>query len=230
MSKRPNSKILAAAAAVVIAVVIVGVVWAALDDSADPVATSPSIDDAASTTTEPPSARQVARAYWEAIAASDLDAAVALLDPSVVSHLHVKPAGSASTLAELFDFYDAVGWEWEVEGCRRTETQRNVVECGVVERNAWSEVLGIAPMTTSYRVAVRDGGVNRLSNREERCCPGLPEFYLWVHEMYPDDAAVMWESDPAAVMWESYPDGERVALFELNTARFVDAHSTPTAP
>jgi hypothetical protein len=142
-----------------------------------------------------------------------------LLDPSVVSHLNVKPAGRASTLAELFDFYDAVGWEWEVEGC--VEVRDGAVDCEVVERNGWSEVLGIAPLATTYRVYVGDDGVTRLSPRDDDCCPGLPEFYLWVHEMYPDDAAVMWEYDP---------DDERVALFELNTIRFEDAHRTPTTP
>ena len=61
-----------------------------------------------------------------------------------------------------------------------------------------------------------DEGVSRLRGLSDDCCPGLDEFNRWVTEMYPDDAAAMWNGP------EMSP--EIMGLFEVNTARFVDAH------
>lgn len=216
MTNRPTRRTPAAGAATIVAVLI-GAGLAACGDAAD-TATSPSTDPPAATTTEPsvpsPSAAQVAHAYWEAIAGSDLDAAVALIDPAISNDASVKPAGRGRTLAELMDWYDANGWEWEVGDC--TDRDDGDVDCDVVVRTAWSDALGMTPSATQYRVSVSDEGVIRLRGLGEDCCPGIDEFTRWVTEMYPDDAVAMWNGP------EMNP--EIMRLFEVNTARFVDAH------
>lgn len=217
MANRPSTRNPAAGAAATIVAVLIGAGLAACDDAAETVASSstvPPVSTAAEPSLPSRSAVDVARAYWEAIAASDPDAAGALIDPGISNGDSVKPAGRGRTLAELMEWYDANGWEWEVGDC--TERGDGDVDCDVVVRTDWSDALGIAPSTTQYRVVVSDEGVIRLRGLGGDCCPGIDEFHGWVTEMYPDDAAVMWNGP------EMNP--EIMSLFEVNTARFVDAH------
>jgi hypothetical protein len=215
MTNTTTSRIPAAIAAAMF-VVPLGAALAACGDSGDTASSSSTVLPTA-TTTEPSapsdSATEVAHAYWEAIAASDPDAALALVDLRVTSEITVSPAGRGSTLAELMEWYDAVGWEWEVGDC--TDVGDRAVECDVVARTDWSDALGIAPLDVLTRVTVSEEGVTRLLGPDD-CCPGNDEFNRWVTQMYPDDAAVMWDGD------EMNP--EILRLFEVNTARFVDAH------
>lgn len=217
MTSRSTTRNPVAGAAATILAVLMGAGLAACDDDADTAA--PSTDPPAASATEPSlpsrSAAEVAHAYWEAIAASDADAAVALIDPAVPNKDAVKPFGRGRTLAELLDWYDVNGWEWEVGDC--ADAGDGSIDCDVVTRTAWSEAVGIAPLAITVGAAVSDEGVTRLIARTDECCPGNEEFHRWVAEMYPDDAAVMWggaEMDP-----------EILRLFETNTARFVDAQN-----
>jgi len=216
MTNKPTTKTPAAGAAATIIAVLIGAGLTACGDTADTVS-SPSIDPPAATATESSvpsrSAVQVARAYWEAIAASDPDAAVALFHPGIRNDDSVKPPGRGRSLSELMEWYDANGWEWEVGDC--TAVGDGAVDCDVVVRTDWSDALGIAPSATQYRVAVSDEGVRGLRGLGDDCCPGIDEFTRWVTDMYPDDAAVMWDGP------EMNPQIMR--LFEINTARFVDA-------
>ena len=217
MINRPTTRTPAVGAAATIVAVLIVAGLTACGDTAD-TATSPSTDPPVATTIESSvpsrSAAQVAHAYWEAIAASDLDAALALIDPGIPSEDSVKPAGRGRTLAELMDWYDANGWEYEVGDC--TDVGDGAAECEVVVRTAWSDALGTAPVATPNRVDVSDEGVIRLRGLSDDCCPGFAEFNSWVTEMYPDDAVAMWNGP------EMNP--EIMRLFEVNTARFVDAH------
>lgn len=217
MTNRPTRRTPRAGAASTIVAVLLGAGLAACGDSAD-TTTSPATDPPVSTAAGPsvPSrtAAQVAHAYWEAIAVSDPDAALALIDPGIPDEDSVKPAGRGRTLAELLDWYDVSGWEWEIGDC--TDQGDGDVDCDVVVRTAWSDALGVAPTMTRYRVIVTDEGVSRVRGLGDDCCPGIDEFTGWVTEMYPDDAAVMWNGPEM--------DSEIMGLFEVNTARFVDAH------
>jgi hypothetical protein len=178
MANGPTTRSPAAAAAATIAAALIGAGLTACGDTAD-TATSPSTDPPVSTAAEPSvpsrSAVQVARAYWEAIAAPDPDAAVALIDPGIPSEVWVQPAGRGRTLAELMEWYDANGWEWEVGDC--TDQGDGAVDCDVVVRTAWSDALGIAPLATPYRVGVSDEGASRLRGLGDDCCPGFDEFH-----------------------------------------------------
>ena len=218
MTNRPNTRNPAAGAAATIVAVLIGAGLAACDDDAGTAASS-STEPPVATATEPsllsPSAAQVAHAYWEAIAASDADAAVGLIDPSVSKKDSVKPFGRGRTLAELLEWYDVNGWEWEVGDC--ADVGDGSVDCDVVLRTAWSEAVGIAPLAITVGAAVNDQGITRLIDRTDECCPGNDEFSDWVTEMYPDDAAVMWGG--------AEMDREILRLFETNTARFVDAQN-----
>ena len=134
--------------------------------------------------------------------------AVALFHPGIRNEDSVKPPGRGRSLSELMEWYDANGWEWEVGDC--TEVGDGAVDCDVVVRTDWSDALGIAPSATQYRVAVSDEGVRGLRGLGDDCCPGIDEFTRWVTDMYPDDAAVMWDGP------EMNPQIMR--LFEINTA------------
>ena len=218
MTNRRTTKTPAARAAAMIVAVLIGAGLTACDDSADD-ASSSSTDPPVSAAAEPSapsrSPVQLAHAYWEAIAASDPDAADALIDPAITNEDLVKPAGRGRTLAELMDWYDVNGWEFEVGDCTVVGDGGGDVDCDVVVRTSWSDAVGAAPSAISYRVVVSDVGIIRVRGLSDDCCPGIDEFTSWVTEMYPDDAAAMWN--------EPEMSPEIMRLFEVNTARFVDA-------
>lgn len=225
MTKRMTNKLRRTLPAVSVAVTVT-LTCAALTgcgDSAD-TDTSPSTEPPVASTTTVPAvssrpAAEVAHAYWEAIAASDLDAAVALIDPNTYANAprSIQPPGRPDTLAVLLDWYEAVGWEWQIGDC--TDVSEGVASCDVVARTAWSDALGIEPLANTIRVRVGDDGITSLdfSSAADDCCPGFDEFNRWVTEMYPEDAEMMWDR-------LAEPDAETLLrLFELNTTRFVDA-------
>lgn len=221
-ARRTGITWVATAAAVILLVVGLVVVSGARDDRSTVPAIEPRVTLASSTTVPSVSSRQaaeVAHAYWEAIAASDLDAAVALIDPVTYANSQgsIQPPGRPDSLEVLLDWYEVVGWEWQVGDC--TDVSDGVAECDVVASTAWSDAVGIAPLANEMQVRVGDDGITSLnfSVAANDCCPGFDEFNRWVIEMYPDDAELMWDQS-------AEPDAETLLhLFELNTTRFVDA-------
>lgn len=186
----------------------------------------PASDELASTTTvlddEPESVEALASAYWTALEDLDGDAAVALVDPSIVDSTLAEPFGRADDLPGQIEWYRAVGWRWELHGCSPAEG-REAADCEVSAANPWSDALGLDAVPGQFRVVAADGSITGVTEFGSGFSPEwlrdvFRPFQAWVQEEHPEDAAVMWGSAEV--------DEEVLLLFELNTVRFVEAHQS----
>ena len=159
-----------------------------------------------------------ATAYWEAVEAGDLDAALAHVDPTADSEA-VTPFGRAGTLEGQFDWYEAVGWRWTLEKCVEGDT--GTVECTATARNAWSDALEVEPVPGTFVVRFGEGGITEVVDQANsflnQWSPLVFEvFASWVDTNHPEDAEIMFDFSV-----ELNP--EILDLYETNTNRFVEA-------
>lgn len=167
-----------------------------------------------------------ASAFWAAIAAGDRQAAASLVDPAALDAEGESEAGTvldvgrAWTLEGQFDWYEAVGWQWTAGECVMDD--QGLVRCTATASNAWSDTLGVDPITGEFRVEVSDEGITKVADwmgsfRSPYSRDVYVPFSSWVRQHHPEDAAAMWN-------YSEDVDAEGLALFEVNTQRFVDAH------
>ena len=172
-------------------------------------------DDAAA-----PTPTETATAFWEALADGDRQAALDLVDPNPADPSVVVPFGRAGTLAGAFDWYESVGWEWELEGC--SEGADGIVECTASARNDWSDAIGVEPISGAFLVRVEETGIIYVTSaglpsfREQWVPQVFNVFAGWVGRNHPDDANIMWNSSEDVTP-------EILDLFRVNTDRFVEA-------
>jgi hypothetical protein len=160
-----------------------------------------------------------AEGFWEAVEANDRDAALGYVDPAAIESEAVAPFGRASTLAGQFDWYEAVGWEWTLEGC--VEGDAGSVECTATASNAWSEALDVDPVTGTFVVQFSEDGITGVVDEGEsflnQWSPMVFEVFAgWVERNHPEDAEVMFN-------FEVDVNPEILKLYEVNTDRFVKA-------
>ena len=176
----------------------------------------PSTPPVPETTTVASSAKvEHAIAFWEALAAGDRQAALALVDSTGLKN---PPFGRAFTLEGQFDWYEAVGWKWTLEECGRARTA--TVECTAAGRNAWSDALGVDPVAGTFVVRFGTDGITYVTEKHEsffsKWHPLVFEIFAdWVVANHPDDADVMFD------LVDVNP--EILDLYAVNTRRFVDA-------
>lgn len=96
-----------------------------------------------------------------------------------------------------------------------------MVECTATATNAWSDALGIEPVTGTFRVRFGDNGIGAVDNLADsfirQWSPRAFEpFAAWVRDNHPDDASVMFDLDEDV-------NSQIVELYATNTDRFVDA-------
>lgn len=168
---------------------------------------------------------EVATQYWDAILAEDVEALQALVTVEAIEEEAATPQGRFSTFPELFEWYDAVGWTWEIPTCDvdavRAETV--TVRCQIAARNDWSDALGLEPVAGAGTLEIAEGqrvaSVSGLGFGAVWSSEVFTPFERWVHEHHPEDAVAMWDVDA--------PSAEDVAvvneLFRINTERFVQA-------
>jgi hypothetical protein len=112
-----------------------------------------------------------------------------------------------------------VGWEWSLESCAKGDA--GAVECTAAASNAWSDALGVEPVTGTFVVSIGDDGILTVNEQSvsfsSQWSPMVFEvFQRWVRSNHPDDARVMFDLGVDVTP-------EILALYEVNTERFVDA-------
>jgi hypothetical protein len=160
-----------------------------------------------------------ATAFWEAVSVDDREGAISYLDPEQVESGVVNLFGRAHTIEGQFEWYEAVGFRWDLEKC--IETAQESIECTVTGRNDWSDAIGIDPVRGTYFMEFGENGItNIIEQRESFVRQWLPDvfdtFSRWVSTYHPEDAPIMWN--------DSELTQEGLELFRINTARFVEAY------
>lgn len=162
-----------------------------------------------------------ATGFWESVESGDRRAAVAAVDPSALSSGDVNAFGRAATLEGQFDWYDAVGWQWTLEGCE--EAMRGPVLCTVKASNAWSDALGVDPVEGTFEMWFSEDGISAITDEDEQFIDKwsplvFGEFANWVATNHPADADVMFD-------FSADVNGEILDLYRINSERFVAARS-----
>lgn len=215
MPSRRNAAILIMAVAVI---AIFAFALASSDDGAqdgDDVAAEQEVPTA---TAPPQPASEVATAFWEALATSDWETALGLVDPAK-SESRTRTFGRAQTLIGQLDWYEAVGFEWQLIEC--VDTVKSTSACTVTARNSWSEALDVDPIRSVFVVRVGEDGITDVTDQfQEFASQWTPlvfqDFVQWVNENQPDDGAIMFDFDMDV-------NPEILNLYEVNTIRFVEA-------
>lgn len=163
----------------------------------------------------------VAEAFWEAVAAGERETALGYVDPAEVDSGFLALHGRAFTLDDQFDWYEVVGWRWRLGECTTSNAGPDTVECTISARNAWSDSLGLEPITGSYSLRFSEAGIVELRNplgefAGQWNADVFGVFEDWVRENHPADADIMFNFSVDV-------NDEILRLYELNTARFVDA-------
>lgn len=229
-----NKSIVRAALALAAAVtVIVGVVLVYDDSTVDNTNTADTPDSLQETTTVPPETDadstagfdadtppiEVATAYWERVEAADIDATLAVVEPSLHEAAAVVPNGRGNTLAVVFDWYEVVGWTWTFGTCEKPSDE--TIHCTATARNDWSDALGVEPVTGTYVVRVVDGNMRGVDEHQDSFTsqwgPNVFDvFASWVEANHPGDAEIMFNF--------AIDTNENILeLYRTNTERFVAA-------
>jgi hypothetical protein len=163
-----------------------------------------------------------AETFWEAVAANDSEGALAMVDPAAHESAAVALFGRAQTLEGQFDWYESVGWEWTPGEC--VEGDAGSVECTATASNAWSEALGVDPVTGTFVVQFGENGITEVVDKDDsfanQWLPMVFEVFAdWVNANHPDDAEVIFN-------FEADVNSEILNLYEVNTDRFVEAQKS----
>jgi hypothetical protein len=164
-----------------------------------------------------------ATAFWVAVADGDAEAAISYVDPTVAESGEANIYGRAHSLEGQFAWYEAVGFQWTLDEC--IETDQGQVECTVAGSNAWSDALGEEPVPATYIMEVGPNGITAMIDKDDGFARRWADvsflvFAEWVERNNPRDAAVMWTD-----MDVNDVNQEMLDLFEIHTARFVEAQT-----
>ena len=162
---------------------------------------------------------ETATVFWEALAADDREVALSFVDPAFLDSGAGDPFGRARTLEQQFEWYEAVGWQWALQNCVMNDA--GLVECTASASNAWSEALGLEPITGTFVVRFGDDGITALEEKSRsfssQWLPMVFNVYRdWVRTNQPEDAQVMFN-------FAVDLNPEMLAMYERNTERFVEA-------
>lgn len=159
-----------------------------------------------------------AAAFFEAVAEGNADDAASFVDAEILESGGGVLFGRAETLEGQLDWYESIGWEWAFEGCEAGATA-TVAECTATVSNPWSDSVGASPVGGTYIVRFGDDGIRSIDTSTFGRTWGdqvFKVFESWVLEHHPDDAAVMFSDVDV--------NQEILDLYEVNTARFAEAH------
>ena len=156
-------------------------------------------------------------AFWEALAAGDREAALGLVDPAGLKN---PPFGRAFTLEGQFDWYEAVGWEWDARRVWTGQNRNGRMHGDRAERLVRCSRSGSG--NRYVRGSVRYGR-HHLRHREARIVL-QPMASARVRDLL--RLGRRQSSSRRRVMFEFSVDvnPEILELYAVNTRRFVDAH------
>ncbi|MGH8951542.1 MAG: hypothetical protein ACRDX9_08955 [Acidimicrobiia bacterium] len=163
-----------------------------------------------------------ATAFWVAVSAGDREVATSYLDPDAAESGEANLFGRSWTFENQFDWYEAIGWKWTLDQC--VEVEGGAIECTVAARNDWSDAIGLEPIDSVHVVEVAESGITAIVDKDENFrSQWLPRafevFGAWVGTHHPADAAIMFNREVDL-------NQEILQLYEINTARFVEAYPT----
>jgi len=162
---------------------------------------------------------ETATAFWEALEADDRELALSLVDPAYLDSGAGDPFGRARTLEQQFDWYEAVGWQWQFENCVPNDAVS--AKCTATASNAWSDALEVDPVTGTFVIRFTDDGIRYVDEQtrsfSSQWVPSVFfEFEEWVETNFPADAETMFNFGIDV-------NPEILAMYETNTQRFVEA-------
>ncbi|WP_040494946.1 hypothetical protein [Ilumatobacter nonamiensis] len=166
----------------------------------------------------------IATAYWEALEAGDETGVSSLTNSALPDPDAALPDSRAQTLEGRFDWYETVGWHWNLTECEIGDSEK--IECSATARNAWSEAMGVEPIAGTFIVRFGDDGITALHDEYGKWQSQWSQavyrpFRAWVSEHHPADARVMFDFTVDV-------NPEILSLYAINTERFVDAQQEPT--
>ena len=153
----------------------------------------------------------VADSFMKAWVRGDGDAVAALMSPDASVDVW-----SADTLPALQDWYRAVGWRSDEEGCEVVSPDS--VSCDYTFRNDLTHAAGTEPVAGTFLLVIDGGTVTRVSDRINTASYEdiWKAFVDWVRTNHPDDFDLMFTSDA------KYPlvDPVSIGLWARYTAKF----------
>ena len=161
-----------------------------------------------------------ATAFWEAVAADDRETALGFI--GAAAEPEDMLFGRAGTLPGQFEWYEAVGLSWELEGCDAAGAA--TVDCDATARNRWSDALGVDPVTGTFTLWFGEDGIVSIVDKNDSFVSQwgpmvFAVFARWVDENHPEDARIMFGDDDV--------NPEILGLYATNSDRFVEAQQNP---
>ena len=213
--------IVTAAVAAAVALLVVAALVVASREDAPEVPAAPTTTTVAPEAAADPTPESVAQAFVEAIAASDVAAATALLAPEAdISNL----ANGTDDWQRVFLLREAQGHRLLVRSCESIGANgaTTTVSCAFDFHDLRSDELGRAPFTgNTFEVVVEDGMV--LSAQDSVDITVYSEqmwepFNAWIESTHPDDVDIMYSEDAVV----QYSD-ESIQLWDQRTREYVAA-------
>ncbi len=219
-----NKRNLYLALAAAVAVIALGAYAVTNSDSTTVAANqgdpAPATTPIQATTSIPMSRTEMATAFWQAMAAGDRDQVLGIVDPAALDSQELAIWGRAQTLQGQFDWYESVGWKWQLSKCEPADDDVTI-RCTASASNTWSESLGVEPVSGNFLVVFSDDGITDVTEElDSFISQWSPQVFAvfadWVQENHPDDAAIMFDFDMDI-------NQEILDLYELNTGRFAES-------
>jgi hypothetical protein len=159
----------------------------------------------------------IARAFFDAANAYDVQSATALLNPgahyhgSFVTHIDMYPA--------VFDWLRATGWQWTVDECHMKTGDANT-SCAYHVENAWSRALGLAPAQGASVFEIWEGRIWAPPDFRIRDLVEAWEAVKdWISANHPTDLGAMISPGGS----EPILDARSIDLWRMYTQEFVEA-------
>jgi hypothetical protein len=154
---------------------------------------------------------EVGEAFIDTWVTGDGDAVAAILADGTWEDFE------AEMLPRLHDWYRAVGWEYQSEGCA-AQTVMGTVGCAYTFENELTRFFGADPVTRSFQLSIVDGEIARVRDGyNPRLDDAWQRFLRWVERHHPHDVQRMYTADTGFARW----DTNSIALWERYLDEFV---------
>ena len=173
----------------------------------------------------------IARAFFDARNAYDVESATASFSPEAHVHEYGEPfITSVDMYPALFDWLRATGWQWMVDECHMRSGDANT-SCAYHVENSWTRAMGLAPVQGGIAFEIWDGvmrwvpdfKVHQTDFLDDAPNEQLVEVWEtvtdWIRANHPTDLGGMISLDGSAPVL----DARSIDLWRLYTQEFVEA-------